>query len=183
MNPIKADRDNGLHGILVVGVAFALLGCAGCQSMPSGSPVPTYAASTPDASAAIVRLVSAESAFWRIGQNAYVETIDGQASNAWTRAKVLKFTPGAHTIKVIYCANAGGSTGTVSLPTWQNVYDRQELAFEVASGKTYNLIYDVKQWPTPHKLHLTLIDCSTQETVADSGASKKQGIMPIGTIP
>ena len=188
MNPMKSERrHNGWQGIPVVCVAFVLLGVTGCQSIPSGSPVPTYTVSMPDASVAIVRLVSAETAFWRIGQNAYIESIDGQINGAWTEAKLLKFTPGAHTIKVIYCANAGGnvhtSGGTLHQPSWQNVYDRQGITFEVASGKTYNLLYDVKQWPTPHKLRLTLIDCATQEAVADSGASKKRGIMPTSTIP
>lgn len=187
MNPIHIDGRSKWSLAAMVVVAFVLLGVLGCQSIPSGNPVPTYSDSLPDTSVAVVRLVSAESAFWRLGQNAYIENIDGQINGDWTRAKLLKFKPGAHRIKLIYCANAGGavhtSGGILHQPSWQNVYDRQELAFEVLSEKTYDLVYAVKQWPTPHELRLRLIDCTTQQTIADSGASTKQGIMPLGTIP
>jgi len=188
MKTMNADRrNNGVRVILSAGAVAVMLSVTGCQSITSQLPVQTYTTPIPDSSAAVVRLVSKESGFWRIGQNAYIETIDGQMSRDWTRAKVLKFTPGDHTIKMIYCANAGGdvhtSGGVLHQPRWQNVYDRQELAFVVATGRTYDLVYDVKQWPTPHEMRLTLIDCTTQQTVADSGASKKEGIMPVSTIP
>lgn len=188
MKTTNADKGHdGVRIILAAGAIAVLLSVTGCQSMTGQAPVQTYTTAIPESSAATVCLVSKESGFWRIGQNAYIETIDGQMNRDWTRAKVLKFTPGAHTIKMIYCANAGGdvhtSGGVLHQPRWQNVYDRQELDFVVATGKTYDLVYEVKQWPTPHEMRLTLIDCATQQTVADSGTSKKEGIMPVGTIP
>ncbi len=184
---MNADRGNdGLRVILAAGAITVLLSATGCQSLTGQLPVQTYATTIPDSSASVVRLVSKESGFWRAGQDAFVESIDGQTNYDWVKAKVLKFAPGAHTIKIIYCANAGipnaRYVATGQPVTWKNVYDQQELSFEIASGKTYDLIYDVKQWPTPHNLRLTLVDCATQQTVADSGASKKEGIMPIGTI-
>ena len=188
MSPIRSERKSGFFRVVfLIGIVGLILGVAGCQSIKPQAPVQTYTAPIPDSSVAVVRLVSAESGFWRAGQDLYVESIDGQTNYDWVKAKVLKFAPGAHTMKVIYCAQAGipnaRYAATGQPVRWKNIYDRQEIGFELAAGRTYDLVYDVKQWPTPHNLRLRLVDISTQETVADSGASQKEGIMPIGTIP
>jgi len=169
--------------ILIAVLCGLVFGLVGCQTISVD----------PDPSAATVVLKSAECWFWRMGQGVSVEFIDGRTDPSIEGDKLFKLTPGKHTMHLAYYAEAGGRSfvptsdlkGNVvtivvgSSHYWHNIFDEQDIAFEVEAGKVYRLLYDVKQWPTPHKLRLKLIDLDTKKAIADSGVSGKTDIMPI----